>query len=117
MVRLRELVCMDMLTGQPQFPKTREIAAAVRIGAPKGSEHCPQSSSEAGSHLVSEKEHDGARVVQLVHSIEVRNLTDVNQINHREVLYLVCTGSKDLRHTVREYQSSCSEQQRARSLP
>lgn len=39
--------------------------------------------------LVSEEEHEGARVIQLVHLVEVGNLVDVAEVNHGEVAHLV----------------------------
>lgn len=41
-------------------------------------------------YLVSEEEHDRARVIQLIHGIEVRNCADVYQVDHSKVLDLVC---------------------------
>lgn len=39
--------------------------------------------------LVAEEEHDGARVVQLVHGLEVGHLVEVAQVHDGEVLDLV----------------------------
>ena len=36
-----------------------------------------------------EEEHDGARVVELVHLVEVRHVVDVHQVDHHEVLALL----------------------------
>lgn len=38
--------------------------------------------------LVSEEEHHRARIVELVHLVEVRHFGDVHQIDHREVVHL-----------------------------
>ena len=38
--------------------------------------------------LVAVEEHEGARVIQLVHLIEVRNLCDVHQVDSSKVLTL-----------------------------
>ena len=35
--------------------------------------------------LVPEEEHDGGRVVELVHGVEIRDLGDVHQVNHSKV--------------------------------
>lgn len=46
--------------------------------------------------LVAEEEHDGARVVQLVHLVEVRDLVDVADVDDREGLDLVGDLVEDL---------------------
>jgi hypothetical protein len=48
--------------------------------------------------LVPEEEHSGAGVVQLVHGVEVRNLTDVYQEDDRKVLHLVGHAGQNLVH-------------------
>jgi len=50
-----------------------------------------------GGDLVSEKEHGGAGVVQLVHGVEVRHLADVHQVHHRKVLARLRHAGQDLR--------------------
>ncbi len=52
--------------------------------------------------LVAEEEHNGARVVELVHSVEVRDLIDIAEVNGGEILDLVGNFEEDLvlTHTV-----------------
>ena len=48
------------------------------------------SRSEIDHHmLISEEEHDRARVVQLVHGIEFRDLCDVHEIDDNKVLHKI----------------------------
>ena len=48
--------------------------------------------------LVSEEEHDSARIVQLVHSIEIRHLRDVHQVYDTEVFNLIGNVEQRLVH-------------------
>ena len=50
--------------------------------------------------LVPVEEHDGARIVQLVHLVEIGDLRDVNQIDHRKVFDLLRSPEKKRRTTI-----------------
>ena len=52
----------------------------------------------SGPHLVPVEEHDRARIVELVHGVEVRHLGDVHEVYHRVVLQLICNTHEDLVH-------------------
>lgn len=39
--------------------------------------------------FISKEEHDGDRIVELIHFVEIRNLRDVDEIDDSEVFYLV----------------------------
>lgn len=57
------------------------------------------SRSKVAHHmLVSEEKHDGARIEQLVHVVEVRHLRVVAQINDGEVLHLLRDAVQELVH-------------------
>lgn len=48
--------------------------------------------------LVAEEEHDGARVIELVHRVEVRHLRDVHHVDHRKVLDVLGDAAEHLVH-------------------
>lgn len=70
--------------------------------------HCPVylvviTSSEINHDMfVTIEEHDGARIVQLVHLVEVRDLGDIYEVDDCEVLHFLCNRVEGLvhRHTL-----------------
>lgn len=51
--------------------------------------------------LVAEKEHDRARVIQLVHGVEVGDFCQVHKVNDRKVLQLICSCGQNLQAAVK----------------
>ena len=42
------------------------------------------------NYLISKEEHGGAGIVELVHGVEVRNLSDVHEVNNCKILHIIC---------------------------
>lgn len=46
--------------------------------------------------FIPKKEHDGNRVIQLIHFVEIRHLVDIAQVHHSKVLDLVGDAVENL---------------------
>lgn len=53
-------------------------------------------------YLVSEEEHGSARIIQLVHCIEIWDCLDVNQVYHCKVLDALTHTCQDLQKTMKD---------------
>lgn len=53
--------------------------------------------------FIPEEKHDGHRVVQLVHALEVKHLVQIAEVDNCKVLHSICDAIQDffLLHTVR----------------